>query len=250
MGLIYLPLLFFGRESWCFAFAPSVVIGGVLFFAGQIGTFRSLASGDVSIATPALASKLVFVALLSLAIPGNHASVDLWIAVILTMAGVMLLHHGPVHSSSRPLATAGWAIFAAVCFAATDVITQAFVPKTGLTLFLPLLFATVGLLSFPLLLPRAFRRKRPLQPRAWVWGWTGIGVLVAQSAGVAVAIGLFGDATGVNVVYSSRGLWSLIILAFVARRIGVTEGTLDRKTFALRFLGSALILAAVVIVLF
>lgn len=248
-GLIYLPLLFFGHDAWHPAFAPSAVLAGVLFFAGQVGTFRSLAAGDVSIATPALASKLVFVALMSLALPGSRANGALWIAVILTMAGVMLLHRGPRRQSSHPLATAAWAVFAAVCFAATDVFTQAYVPRAGFTLFLPLLFGTVAALSFPLLLPHVLKRRHPLQPQAWLWGGVGIAVLVVQSVGVAVAIGLFGDATGVNVVYSSRGLWSLIILALVARRIGVAEGTLDRKTFALRLLGSVLILVAVIIAL-
>lgn len=247
---IYIPMLFFGRETWNFTAAFSAVIAGSLFFAGQVGTFRSLATGDVSIATPALASKLVFVALMSLALPGSRSGIGLWMAVVLTMAGVMLLHAGPRRASSRPLATAGWAVFAAICFSATDVITQAAAPRVGVTLFLPVMFGTVALISFPLLLPHARRRKRTLQAGAWVWGSVGIVVLIAQSAGVAIAIAYFGDATGVNVVYSSRGLWSLVILAFVARSIGVAEGTLDRRIFALRVLGSILILAAVVMALY
>lgn len=249
IGVLYLPLLFFGHSTWSFSTAPMAVLAGVLFFAGQIGTFRSLASGDVSIATPALASKLVFVALMSLLLPGSRSSLDLWIAVVLTMTGVVLLYRGPSHPSSRPLTTAGWAIFAAVCFAATDVLLQGFVDKTGFTLFLPLLFGTVGILSFPLLLPQMQRHQRPLRPHAWFWGGIGLFILVTQSVGVAVAIGLFGDATGVNVVYSSRGLWSLIILALAAKRIGVAESALPRATFVLRVLGSILILAAVIIAL-
>lgn len=249
MMVIYIPMLFFGHEVWHFSAASSAVIAGALFFVGQVGTFRSLATGDVSIATPALASKLVFVALMSLALPGSRSGMSLWIAVFLTMVGVMLLHAGPRRSSSRPMATAGWAIFAAVCFSATDVITQAGAPRVGFTLFLPVMFGTVAVASFPLLLPHALRRKRPLQAGAWTWGSIGVIILIAQSAGVAIAIALFGDATGVNVVYSSRGLWSLIILAFVARQIGVAEGTLDRRIFALRVLGSILILIAVVMAL-
>ncbi len=250
MGLLALPLLFFGHEAWRPEAVPWALLGGCLFFAGQIGTFRSLASGDVSIATPALASKLVFVALMSLALPGNRPDPDLWLAVGLTMAGVFLLHRGPCHHSSRPLATAAWALFAAVSFAATDIITQTAVPRTGFTLFMPVMFGTLAALSFPLLLPQVLRTAgRPVEAGAWGWGASGIALLAVQSAGVAAAIGLFGDATGVNVVYSSRGLWSLLLLALVARRLGVSEGALDRKTFATRLLGSTLILAAVVIVL-
>ena len=250
MGLLALPLLLFGHDAWRPASAPWALLAGCLFFAGQIGTFRSLASGDVSIATPALASKLVFVALMSLGLPGNRPDPDLWLAVGLTMAGVFLLHRGPCHHSARPLATAGWALFAAVSFAGTDIITQTAVPRTGFTLFMPVMFGTLSALSVFLLLPHALRAAgRRAQSGAWGWGAAGIALLAMQSAGVATSIGIFGDATGVNVVYSSRGLWSLLLLALVARRLGVPEGAMDRKTFALRFLGSILILTGVVITL-
>ncbi len=250
MGLLALPLLFFGHGAWHPTETSWALLAGGLFFAGQIGTFRSLASGDVSIATPALASKLVFVAIMSLALPGNRPDPDLWLAVVLTMAGVVLLHRGPRHHSSRPLETAGWALFAAMSFAATDIITQTAVPHVGFTLFMPVMFGTLAAISFPLLLPHALRGAgRPARSGGWSWGAVGIVLLAVQSAGVAASIGLFGDATGVNVVYSSRGLWSLLLLAIFARSLGVPEGALDLKTFALRLLGSILILAAVVIVL-
>jgi ABC-type microcin C transport system permease subunit YejB len=68
--------------------------------------------------------------------------------------------------------------------------------------------------------------------------------------GLGTTIGLFGDATGANVVYSSRGLWSLLLLALVAHHLGVKDSVRDRSTLLLRVLGSILILAAVSLVLF
>jgi ABC-type microcin C transport system permease subunit YejB len=67
---------------------------------------------------------------------------------------------------------------------------------------------------------------------------------------MAAAIGLFGDATGANVVYGSRGLWSLLLLALLARRLGINDSVFDRKTLALRVTGSMLILIAVALVMF
>lgn len=249
MGLLFLPLIFFRQETWNPGAAGWAVAAGVLFFAGQIGTFRSLAAGDVSIATPALASKVVFVALLSLALPANRPDADLWLAVALTMGGVILLHRGPRHARSHPLVTLAWALMAALCFAATDVLVQVGAPRLGFTLFMPVMFGTVALLSFPLLLPH-IPRGRAANPGAWRWGTAGILLLAVQATGMAGAIGLFGNATGANVVYSSRGLWSLLLLALFARRLGVGESTLGPGTFALRLLGSVLILAAVVLVMF
>ena len=248
--LIFLPLLLFGRSAWHPDGLTWAAAAGCMFFAGQIGTFRSLAAGDVSIATPALASKVIFVALLSLGLPGNRLTPDLWAAVALTMTGVILLHRGPVHHAVHPFATAAWALFAALAFASTDVVVQAQTPRTGFTLFMPVMFGTVGILSFPILLPRALRAARiPARAGAWKWATAGIAILSMQCIGVSAAIGIFGEATAVNIVYSSRGLWSLVLLALLARRLGMAESQLDRKTFRLRFLGSILILAAVVIVL-
>lgn len=250
LGLFFAPLLLFGHGGWDTGQCGWALLAGLLFFAGQIGTFRSLAAGDVSIATPVLGSKLVFVALLSLAVPGNKPDPHLWLAVSLTVAGVALLHRGPRHHASHPLATAAWALAAAACFALTDIVVQVKAPRAGFTLFVPVMFGTVMLLSVAML-PHVWRhgRRGGTGYRAWLWGATGILLLSVQAAGVAAAIGIFGDAAGVNVVYSSRGLWSLLLVALLARHLGTPEASLDRLTFASRLLGCILVTTAVVIVL-
>lgn len=253
LGVIFLPLALFGHEAWNFAALPWAMLAGFLFFLGQIGTFRSLQSGDVSIATPALASKVVFVALLSLLlVPDGRPDPDLWLAVILTMVGVVLLHRGPRHPASHPLPTLAWALFAALAFAATDILVQVHAPEAGFTLFMPAMFVTVAVISLPLLHPRLLNPKKARPSRPGMAAWLGAGVLLLglQATGMATAIGLFGDATGANVVYSSRGLWSLLILGLLARRLGLTDSVGDRGTLASRILGSILILTAVALVLF
>ncbi|MEX1044779.1 MAG: EamA family transporter [Chthoniobacterales bacterium] len=251
LGLFFLPLLFGGTDGWNLAAAPWALLAGALFFLGQIGTFRSLQSGDVSIATPALAAKVVFVALLSLAIPGSRPDPDLWLAVLLTMGGVILLHRGPSRPASRPLPTLAWALFAAFSFAATDIVVQTRAPAAGFTLFMPLMFGSVALYSLPLLWPHVIRRKQHIQASgARRWMTVGVVLLGLQAVGLGTAIGLFGDATGANVIYGSRGLWSLLLLALLARHLGITDSIFDRRTLALRVVGSILILAAVSLVLF
>lgn len=249
LGLIFLPLLAFGHSAWHSGEIWWALGSGMLFFAGQIATFRAISSGDVSIATPALASKVVFVALLSLA-AGAHPEARLWAAVGLTMAGMLLLNRGPrAARASHPLITLGWSIIAALVFAAADVLVQIGAPRAGFTLFMPVMFGTVALVSLPLLLPHLPRgvEARP-RPGAWRWGAAGIALLALQTMPVAVAIGVYGNATAVNVVYGSRGLWSVIIVALVARQFGVSEGTRDKRTLLFRLGGSILILAAVIVV--
>jgi len=251
LGLFFLPLLFFGTSGWNPSAAPWALLAGLLFFVGQIGTFRSLQSGDVSIATPALAAKVVFVALLSLPIPGSRPDPDLWLAVVLTMAGMILLQRGPVRRASRPLATLAWALLAGLSFAAADIVVQTGAPAAGFTLFMPVMFGTVAALALPLLWPHVLRSPRPVRDRsAWRWMATGVVLLGLQAMGMGTAIGLFGDATGANVVYGSRGLWSLLFLALIARQLGIEDSVFDRRTLVLRALGAVCILAAVMLVLF
>lgn len=251
LGLFFLPLLLGGTAGWNPVAAPWALLAGALFFLGQIGTFRSLQSGDISIATPALAAKVVFVALLSLSVPGSRPDPDLWLAVILTMAGMILLHRGPSRPASRPLPTLAWALFAAFSFAAADIVVQVGAPMAGFTLFMPVMFGSVALYSLPLLWPHVISPKRPVRtPGARRWLTAGVVLLGLQAVGMGTAIGLFGDATGANVIYGSRGLWSLLLLALLARRIGITDSVFDRRTLALRVVGSILILVAVTLVLF
>src|SRR5205814_2153574 len=51
-----------------FSNASHAVISGAVFFIGQIFTFLALSRGDVSVATPVLGSKVIFVALFSAAL--------------------------------------------------------------------------------------------------------------------------------------------------------------------------------------
>lgn len=250
MGLVFLPMLLFAQASWAPEHLGWAIGAGALFFAGQIATFRSLAGGDVSIATPALASKVVFVALLSLAVPGSQPDADLWLAVGLTMAGMLLLNSGPrSRHASRPLVTIGWALLAAAAFAAADILVQVGAPRAGFTLFMPVMFGLVALASIPTLAPRLPRGEAAhTKPGAWRWGSIGIALLAVQATTLAAAIGIYGDAAGVNVVYGSRGLWSVLLVAAVAKHLGVSEGTRDPRILLVRLAGSILILAAVIVV--
>ena len=251
MGALFAPLLLAGPSGWQPRAIPLAMAAGFLFFLGQIGTFRSLQSGDVSIATPALAAKVVFVALLSLAIPGSRPDPDLWLAVLLTMGGMLLLHGNTGPAAARPWTTLLWALFAALSFAAADIIVQIGAPVAGFTLFMPVMFGTVALLSLPLLRPHVLRSaRRTMQPGARGWMAAGVVLLGVQALGMGAAIGIFGDATSANVVYGSRGFWSLLLLALFAKQLGITDAVFDRRTLALRATGSVLILVAVALVLF
>jgi hypothetical protein len=69
--------------------------------------------------------------------------------------------------------------------------------------------------------------------------------LAVQGMMVGVSLAFFNDPAGVNVVYGSRGLWSLIMVWFLGRWFGNAERHSSRDALLWRAAGALLITAAV-----
>ena len=246
MGVSFLPLLFWASipkgdfPVWMWLGPP---VCSVLFFLGQVGTFRALAGGDVSVATPVLGSKVVLTAvgsalLLPGAVPGRF-----WLGAALCSAGVALLGLGGGGKSKGAGRAVGWGLAAAASFSLTDVIVAKAAPHIGLALFGPLMMGGVAMLSV-LVLP------------VWVWGglatgvgrgWLvwGVGLIGVQALGVLSGIVISGDPIGVNVVYALRGLWSVGLVVFVGGWVGNREAGLPWRVLGIRAVGAGLLFLAV-----
>src|ERR1700761_9366259 len=74
------------------------MLSGAIFFVGQIFTFLALSRGDVSVATPVLGSKVIFVALFSAALGTERIGPATWLAVVLTAGATLLLGLGHPHA--------------------------------------------------------------------------------------------------------------------------------------------------------
>lgn len=70
-----------------------------------------------------------------------------------------------------------------------------------------------------------------------------------QALTVVYAIAVFGRATEMNVVYASRGLWSVIAVWLVGHWFHSRERALGKRVFQRRLLGASLLMVAIVIVL-
>ena len=68
-----------------------------------------------------------------------------------------------------------------------------------------------------------------------------------QAIGMTLTLGLFGDATRVNIVYSLRGLWGVLLTWVVARRAVEPVSTAAHRTMMMRLTGALLIGVSVVI---
>jgi hypothetical protein len=68
-----------------------------------------------------------------------------------------------------------------------------------------------------------------------------------QAIGMTLTLGLFGDATRVNIVYSLRGLWGVLLTWMLIRQIDSPEPGPSHRTMSMRLVGAVLIGISVLI---
>ena len=72
--------------------------------------------------------------------------------------------------------------------------------------------------------------------------------LAVQGALLISSLALYARATTINVVYSARGLWSVLAVWLVGHWFGNRERELGAAVLRTRLLGAGLLLAAIVLV--
>lgn len=223
------------------------VLSGLVFFVGQVFTFLALSRGDVSVATPVLGSKVIFVALFTVLLGAASITPAMWAAVLLTAIATALLGGGGGSAKGDVLfRSLLYGFSAAAAFALTDVLQQRWVKAWGFTHYAPTMFATVALLSIGLV-PFFQGKLSELPPGAWRWGAGGGTLLGVQALGIAWSIVTIG-ATTTNVLYNSRGVWSVVLVWTVGHWFGNAERTHGRAVMARRLAGSALLLLAIALI--
>ncbi|HEY8994849.1 MAG TPA: DMT family transporter [Lacunisphaera sp.] len=226
---------------------PAVVAS--LFLLGQASIFLALKRGDVTVTTPVMGSKVIMVALFTTLLKAGDMPLRWWIGAGLSAAAVLLLHLG---KSSGVRGRIGSTVFlawlSATSYGLSDVLLQKWVPAWGFAAFAPVMFALVGLYSL-VLIPFFSAPLRAMSAQAWRWVGGGSVLMALNNAGIVLAIGRWGGATAVNIVYSARGLVSIGAVWAVGHWFHSQEQHLEPSVLRLRLLGAALMLAAIVLVL-
>lgn len=225
------------------------VIAGTAFFLGQVFTFLAINKGDVSVATPVLGTKVIFVALFTVLLIHLPIPWTLWAAAFLTTLALAVLGGGSKGESHHKfLSTLLYAGTSALSFSLTDVVTQKWSPVWGGAGFSARFLAVCGLLSFTLI-PLFKGRLRDIPRSTWVWFGGGAFLLSAQGLLLYIVLGHFGHATEMNVIYNSRGLWTVLLVWFFGGWFANQERAEGGGAMVRRLIGSLLILAAIGLVL-
>ena len=228
-----------------------------LFVGGQTLTMLALHRGDVSVATPVMGTKVVFVALFVTLLVGDALPVDYWVSAAMSAAGIALLNVGGGGGSatSDPSIqirhrhaglTVAASLAAAACYALFDVLVRKWSPAWGVGRLLPAVMALAAAMS--LALRPAFEGPLGALPRTargpLLLGSIFLGV---QAVLLVRTLGLYPDTTRINIVYNCRGLWSVLAVWVVGHWWGNTERHAGHAAFRWRIAGAALLLGAIVV---
>lgn len=222
------------------------IIGG-LFLAGQLFTFLAVDRGDVSIAAPVLGIKVLIVPAVSPLFVDEEFSARIWFAAAIAVVGIGFVQaRDESVQRSRILASVGFALLAACSMTLFDLLIQRWAPAWGAGFFLPIAFGFAAVISLAFVgladRPSELRDRNSLRPLA-----IGSALMAVQAIGMTVTLGLFGDATRVNIVYSLRGFWGVLLTWILAGHLAESDTATGHRTMAMRLIGAVLIGVSVVI---
>lgn len=248
-GIVFIPLLLLHAEpfpGWNHVWEPAAT--ALLFIGGQVLTFRALNKGDVSIATPILGVKIILVALFTTLLTADTVQLKLWISAAMSVAAIGLLNRGGATKHHDVMGTILAAGGAALVFALFDVFVQKYSPAWGAGRFLPIMMGMVAVFSLAFI-PFFHAPLAEIPRPAWKWLGGGSFFMSAQAILFISTLAVYGKATASNIVYSSRGLWSVVAVWLIGHWFKNQEQQLGAAVLKWRLAGAALMLAAIVMVL-
>jgi drug/metabolite transporter (DMT)-like permease len=273
IALVFTALLPLGGKGRPATELWQPVLVAILFVAGQAFSILALARGDVSVATPVLGAKTIFVAWFTTLLLATRLPWQLWCAAALSFGAIVLLNRAPrkIASPIAPSSAAGeiavesdsgqspahphthlgqtllFSLLAAGAYALFDVLVQKWAPQWGAGRFLPIMFAFSAAMSVAFV--PFFRQPLWAIPRAtWPSLAAGAFAMALQAFTFVSAVAFFGDATSMNVVYSARGVWSVVAVWLIGHWFANTEAHLGASVFRWRLAGAILMTSAIVLV--
>ncbi len=248
LGVLFAPGLCFLPKNLTPGDLTWPLVASALFFIGQVFTFMAMRLGDVTVVTPTMGIKVVFVAVFAVILKAGPVPWTWWAGSALATTAVFLLGLSDWRGQQRAGRTALMAMVAAAMYGICDVIVQMHASSLGPYAFSSVLMTAAAVASFGLI--PFFRAPLRAMPRAaWPWALGGGAIVAVQCGGVAMTIAIFSQAITVNILYSTRGLWSILIVWIAGSWFGNHEGRAGRGVMGRRLAGALLLLAAVALVM-
>lgn len=248
LGLGMVPFWILGGDfqGWGAIMYPAIC--GVLLVIGQALAVLALAKGDVSVATPLLGLKILLVAFCARMLFGEEFPARLWVSCLLATISVVLLNLGGKAARTRAAFTVVVSIGAAMAFALFDVLVQYWAEPWGVGRFLPMMGIFTSVFSF-FFIPFFREPLRGLSGPGLRWVSLAAILLSGQSLVFVSMLAKWGEAAVANVIYSSRGIWSIVLVWLFGHAMARTERALGNRVMAFRMAGAVVLSVAILILL-
>jgi drug/metabolite transporter (DMT)-like permease len=243
-ALVFAPWWFTGGAEVSWENTAHAVACGGAFFTGQIFTFLALTRGDVSVATPVLGTKVLFVALFGVLLAGEKLTPALWLAALITAVATALLGGEPGRSATHLARSLAYGFTAAAAFALSDSLQQRWVGPAGFGHFAPIMFLTIAVLGCGLV-PFFRAPLRAMPAASWRWALGGGFLLSVQATAMVYAITTYREVTVTNILYNTRGMWSVVLVWVIGHWFDNSERAHGPRVMLRRLLGAAMLLSAV-----
>ena len=231
--------------DWTLFWQPALI--ALFFMGGQCSILCALSYGDVSVAAPVASAKVIFVTFLLTVFATITPTTATWLAAIMATLGVVLINFVvPKSGRKRVFFTVLLALLAAVNFACFDVCIQFFSSHWGAGRLVPVSYWFVGLFSLGLL-PLIDKPGKLFVSLPWKTVLIAGFLIAAQSGFLVYGLAMFNDAARINVVYSLRGLWGVLLAWSLAGWFGGNEAKLPKQIMIARLCGASLLVVAVVV---
>ncbi len=249
VGLVTLPVILWQREPVAWEKLHLPLVMALSFFAANWFTTLAIRSGDVSLVTPIMGTKVVFVALGTLFWLRESLPQLLIFAAFLATLAIFMMGVPDMAKGRHFLRTTLFALCSAATFGTGDLLLQAWADHFGRLAFVAVASAGVGLFSLIAIAASQLSAKPFRWPKApgarWIWiGTTLVGI---QAIFMGVSLATFHDATGINVVYSLRGLWAIVFVGLLGSWFENRERHTAGKMFVWRVLGTVVLTVAIVL---
>jgi len=247
--VIYLPLLALETKPFDFTHWHWPVATSIVGFTGIVFSFLSLKVGDVSVATPVLGSKVLFVAVFSLFFLPEKVQTNWWAGAVLTTIAIYLLG-GPGHKRKKnTVLCISYALASACFFAIADIMIQRWSGTFGFYRYLVCVAGLIAVESLALI-PWFQAPLRSVSRTSMAWLIAGTAFMGIQFFMIAYALSHYGRATAMNIIYSSRGIWSILLVGMFGRWLNISDAQAGKKVMLWRAAGALLLLLAIFLVVY
>lgn len=251
MALVFLPLLLIDatiqpHASWL---APISV--GLSVFLGQIFILWALKFGDPSVQTPVMGVKSTMVAIFVCFIGGGHIPLAWWLGGLLSLGAIYFLSYseGSALLKRSNSLTILLTFLGASFLGLGDVIMEKTAPAFGEIPFLVVSVCSCALASC-VLIPFFEGPLFAMSKKATQWALLGSFLYGLEAIAFYIAISFYGQATAINVLYSSRGLWSIFVVWAMAYFFNYQPSPVSSAVLLRRGLGTLLLFIAILLVIF